>query len=255
MGGVSSLTRPDPAKGVFETFLVVEGRLVELEAHLARLGASVAVLFGARLTDETREAVEERARAMNLGRLRVTLTPIGDAGELTREIVTAEVDPALVFPSPERAVVAHSVLVEGGLGSHKWADRGLLAEAEAKLGEGEVPLLVDRGDVVLEASRANVFAIRGETLVTPPADGRILPGIARRRVMEAADASGLLPLETELTIDDLLAADEVLLAGSVRGVEPVRSLDGVELGRPGSAGASVATELRRGFMPSRAKVH
>jgi para-aminobenzoate synthetase / 4-amino-4-deoxychorismate lyase len=255
MGGVPRLLRPDPAKGVFETFLVVEGVLIELESHFARLEASVTVLFGATLSDETREAVEEHARGMALGRLRVTLAPIGEAGELTREIVTAEVDPALVFPSPERAVIAHSVLVEGGLGSHKWADRDLIGEAESELGAGEVPLLVDRGGVVLEASRANVFAIRGETLVTPPADGRLLPGIARRRVMEAADACGLLPHETELTIDDLAKADEVLLAGSVRGIEPVRAIDDTELGRPSNASARVAAELRRGWMPSQANVY
>jgi para-aminobenzoate synthetase/4-amino-4-deoxychorismate lyase len=253
MGRVPRLTRPDPQRGVFETFLVVKGNLIELDAHLARLGASVAVLFGETLTDDTRETVQERARGIDLGRLRVTLAPAG-GGALTAEIVTAEVDPGLVFPSPERAVAAHSVVVEGGLGSHKWADRDLIADAESGLGEGEVPLIVDRDRVVLEASRANVFAIRGETLVTPPADGRLLPGIARRRVMEAADASGLLPHETELTIEDLVAADEVLLAGSVRGVEPVRSIDGAELGQPSSAGARVAAELRRGWMPSRAKV-
>ncbi len=253
MAGVHRLIRPDPAKGVFETLLVVEGTPVEFNSHMARLGASIAVLYGRPLSDDTREAVEEEAQGIALGRLRVTLTPIGDEGEPAREIVTAEVEPELVFPTPERAVVARSVLIEGGLGSHKWADRSLLAEAEAKLGPDEVPLLVDRGEVVLEASRANVFAIRGETLVTPPADGRLLPGIARRRVMEAADASGLTPEEAELTIGDLAAADEVLLAGSVRGVEPVRSIDGVELGRPTRRGASVSAELRRGFMPSRAK--
>lgn len=254
MWGVPRPIPPDPARGVFETFLVVEGTLIEREAHFARLGASIAVLFGAALTDETREAVEAHARDMGIGRLRVSLAPIGDEGELTREIVTAEVDPALIFPGPERAVVTHSVLVEGGLGLHKWADRDLIGEAEAKLDAGEVPLLVDRGGVVLEASRANVFAIRGETLVTPPADGRLLPGIARRRVMEAADACGLLPHETELTIDDLRAADEVLLAGSVRGIEPVRAVDGFELGRQSGAGARVAAELRRGWMPSGATV-
>jgi para-aminobenzoate synthetase / 4-amino-4-deoxychorismate lyase len=254
MNGVPPLTRPDPERGVFETFLVVEGRLVELDAHLARLGASIAVLFGATLTEATREGVEERARDMGLGRLRVTLAP-GKTGELTMEIVTAEVDPALIFPSPERAVIARSVVVAEGLGSHKWADRDLIGEAESRFGAGEVPLIVDRGGVVLEASRANVFAVRGETLVTPPADGRLLPGIARRRVMEAADACGLLPLETELRIDDLSAADEVLLAGSVRGIEPVRAIDGIELGRPNGAGLRVAAELRRGWMPSPTKAY
>jgi para-aminobenzoate synthetase/4-amino-4-deoxychorismate lyase len=229
--------------------------LVELDAHLARIGASVAVLFGATLTDDTRESIEEHARDIPLGRLRVTLSPTGNEGGLKEDIVTAEVDPALVFPSPERAVIAHSVVVEGGLGSHKWADRDLIAEAESNLSAGEVPLIVDRDGVVLEASRANVFAIRGETLVTPPADGRLLPGIARRRVMEAADACGLLPGETELTIGDLVEADEVLLAGSVRGVEPMRAIDEAVLGRPSSAGARVAAELRRGWMPSQASVY
>jgi para-aminobenzoate synthetase/4-amino-4-deoxychorismate lyase len=255
MGRVPRLQRPDPDRGVFETFLVVEGRLIELDAHFARLGASVEVLFGATLTDAAREAVEERARDMSLGRLRVTLAPTGEEDGLSAEIVTAEVDPALVFPSPERAVVAHSFVVEGGLGSHKWADRDLIAAAESKFDAGEVPLIVDRGGVVLEASRANVFAVRGETLVTPPADGRLLPGIARRRVMEAADACGLLPYETELTIEGLVAADEVLLAGSVRGVEPVRAIDGIELGRPTGAGIRVAAELRRGWMPSPTKAY
>lgn len=228
--------------------------MIEREAHFARLGASVAVLYGGVLTDETREAVEEQARSMSLGRLRVTLTPIGEAGELRREISAADVDPALVFPGQERAVITHSVLVEGGLGLHKWADRDLIGQAEARMSPGEVPLIVDLGDVVLEASRANVFAIRGETLVTPPADGRLLPGIARRRVMEAADACGLLPAETELTIEDLVAADEVLLAGSVRGIEPVGSIDGKELGPQSKTGARVAAELKRGWMPSGATV-
>jgi para-aminobenzoate synthetase / 4-amino-4-deoxychorismate lyase len=252
---VHQATRPDPGKGVFETFLVVEGRLVELDAHLARLGASVAVLFGAALTDDMRESIEEQARDIPLGRLRITLSPTDNEGELKKDIVTAEVDPALVFPSPERAVIAHSVVVEGGLGAHKWADRDLIAEAEANLSAEAVPLIVDRDGVVLEASRANVFAIRGETLVTPPADGRLLPGIARRRVMEAADACGLLPSETELTIADLAEADEVLLAGSVRGIEPVRAIDDKPLGRPSNASARVAAELRRGWMPTQASVY
>jgi para-aminobenzoate synthetase/4-amino-4-deoxychorismate lyase len=118
-----------------------------------------------------------------------------------------------------------------------------------------VPLLVDHGGAVLEVSRANVFAVRGETLETPPADGRILPGIARRRVAKAAEAAGLQIRETELTIGDLMAADEVFLAGSVRGVEPVRAVDGVELARQDGAGARIAAELKRAWMPSRANVH
>jgi para-aminobenzoate synthetase / 4-amino-4-deoxychorismate lyase len=254
MSAVHGLSRPDPRKGIFETLLVVDGRPVELDAHLARLAASIEVLYGTAAATDPGEEITERARGLDLGRLRATLAP-GANGLLTTEIVTAEVDPAVVFPGPERAVSAHTLLLEGGLGAHKWVDRDLIDETEARLPADAVPLLVDHGGAVLEASRANVFAMRGETLETPPADGRILPGIARRRVLRAAEAAGLRSREIELTIGDLMAADEVFLAGSVRGVEPVRAIDGVELGRRNDAGSRIGAELRRAWMPSRASVH
>jgi para-aminobenzoate synthetase / 4-amino-4-deoxychorismate lyase len=242
--------RPDPGKGIFETLLVVDGRPVELDAHLDRLTASIEDLYGAAAATDPREEIVERARGLDLGRLRATLAPGAD-GRLTTEIVTAEVDPDVVFPGPERAVSVHTVLLEGGLGPHKWVDRALIEETEARLPPDAVAVLVDHGGAVLEALRANVFAVHGETLATPPADGRILPGIARRRVNEAAEAAGLQPRETELTVGDLMAADEVFLAGSVRGVEPVRAIDGVELTLRNEAGARIAAELKRAWMPGR----
>lgn len=254
MPGVQSSSRPDPRQGIFETLLVVAGRPVELDAHLARLAASIEELFGGEAAIDPREAIEERARELSLGRLRATLAPAAD-GRLALEIVTAEVDPAAVFPGPERAVDARTFLLEGGLGDHKWVDRKLLEETEARLAAEEaVPLIVDHGGAVLEASRANVFAVRGGTLSTPPADGRILPGIARSRVVGAAEAAGLRPQEAELTIGDLIAADEVFLAGSVRGVEPVGTIDGAELARRSDAGARIGAELRSAWMPGEANV-
>lgn len=246
---MASALRPDPNAGVFETLLVVDGRPVELDAHLARLAASVAELYGPAARDPRAE-IEEAASGLDLGRLRASLVPDREGG-LGLSIVTADVDPALVFPGDERAVSARSFPLEGGLGRHKWVDRQLLDEAEAHLSaEGGVPLIVDRDGAVLEASRANVFAVRGGTVCTPPADGRILPGISRGRVLEAARAVGLPTEERELTVSDLVAADEVFFAGSVRGVEPVASIDGAPLLRCGDAGARIAAELRRAWLPA-----
>lgn len=254
MRAVNGSSRPDPGKGVFETLLVVEGRPIELDAHLARLAASLVALYGAAAAAaDPREEIEEAARKLKLGRLRATLAPDAD-GQLETEIVTAEVNPELVFPGPERAVSAHTLLLEGGLGAHKWVDRVLIEETEARLPDDSLALLVDHGGAVLEATRANIFAVYGETLATPPADGRILPGIARGRVAEAADAAGLKPRERELTVGDLIAADEVFLAGSVRGVEPVRAIDGIKLSLLNEAGARLATQLQRIWMPGQVSV-
>jgi para-aminobenzoate synthetase / 4-amino-4-deoxychorismate lyase len=240
---------PDPARGVFETLLVVDGRPVELEAHLTRLLASAEALYGADAVVDPGEEIIIRAGEVRLGRLRVALAP-RENDRLETEIRTTGIEPASLFPGPERAVSAHTLPLAEGLGEHKWVDRSLVDEHEAGLPAGEPALIVDRGDTVLEASRANVFAVRGRVLETPPADGRILPGIARRRIVEAAAAMGLETRECELTIGNLIAAEEVFFAGSVRGVEPVHAIDGVELACPHVIGAQVGAELKRAWLPT-----
>ena len=225
-----SLT-PDPAAGVFETLLVAEGNPVELDAHLERMRRSTTELYGSDLPADARELALEDARPLPLGRLRVTVAP-GPAGELAADVVTAAVDRANVFPSWERAVELRGFVVPGGLGAHKWADRAGLASLEADLPEGCVAMLMDTGDEILEASRANVFAVEGDVLITPAADERILPGIARTRAIETALSLGIEVREQELTRERLLAASEAFLTGSVRGIEPVRTVDEARLERP-----------------------
>ena len=218
---------------MFETLLVREGRPVELAAHLARLGASVAGLYGETALPGIEELVTGRARGLRLGRLRVTVAPNGDG--MATDIRVAPVEQDHVFP--ERGVELKRLVVPGGLGAHKWADRRLLERAEAA---GPVPLIVDVDGSVLEASRANVFVVEAGTILTPPADGRILPGVTRRRVLE------LMPVREEaIPLARLLEADEVFLSGSVRGIEPVASCNGVRWWPPGTVTPLVSGELRK----------
>jgi para-aminobenzoate synthetase / 4-amino-4-deoxychorismate lyase len=234
----------DPAKGVFETMLVLEGRPVELDAHLERLAASVGTLFGAELPSAAREVVVDRARGIRHGKLRLTVAPAEN--RLKIDVATTEVEPGEVFPPPDRGIALRSFVVAGGLGAHKWADRRLLERAAAAA-SGELPLIVDADGTALEASRGSVFAAREGRLATPPTDGRILPSIARRQAIEVARAEGIEAREEPLTVDDLRRG-EVFLAGSVRGVEPVSSLDGVEIGPPGEISARIAAGLRRRWL-------
>lgn len=148
--------------------------------------------------------------------------------------------------APHPGVVSlHSVTIPDGLGTHKWTDRSLLEAAQAGLPADGLPLIVDSDGAVLEASRANVFAVRDGVLLTPPLDGRILPGITRMRVLELATSLEIEAAELPLSRDDLLAAEEVFLTGSVRGIEPARSLDGEALATAGHLATELDEELRR----------
>jgi para-aminobenzoate synthetase/4-amino-4-deoxychorismate lyase len=224
--------------------LVLDGSPVELDAHLGRLSASLRALFGAELPPRTRELALERSSPLPVGRLRLTVAPRED-GTLGAAAVAAKVDPDDLFPSWERATALRPLLIPGGLGKHKWADRERLAWAEAGEATGALPLVLDSGEEVLEASRANVFAVEDGVLLTPAADGRILPGVTRARAIETACLLGIEVREQRLELARLIAAGEAFMTGSVRGIEPVLAVGEAELAPPGDLLDELAAEIRR----------
>ncbi len=236
MGAVAHSWRPDPDQGVFETVLVVDGRPVELDAHLARLEASLAGLFPGRPTPDLSNLPQAKDAA--LSSIRIAVAPDGEEA-LEAHISVRAIEPKATFDPPP--VALRDLPLAGGLGPHKWIDRSILDQAETGLPADTLPLLVDRDGAALEASRANLFAVRGGALFTPPADGRILPGVTRARVIEIAAEVDLEVDEASLRHEDLLTAEEVFLTGSVRGIERVHSLNGTAL----TLRDDVALNLRR----------
>ena len=247
--------RPDPAQGVFETLLVLDGRPVELDAHLARLRSSLAALYPGLTSPPLDVPVDDPPHGgpttgTSAEALRLSVAPDADGGLAT----TTEHRPATGHSATQnggrstiRPVVLRSLTLAGGLGAHKWVDRSLLEDARAKSPEHALPLVLDEDGTVLEASRANVFAVRDETLVTPSLDGRILPGVTRMRVLELARSIGIATCEEPLSRDELLAADEVFLTGSVRGIEPAESLDEMPLPGSGKIARRLAVDLRHAW--------
>ena len=233
---------PDPAHGLFETLLVLDGEPIELDAHLDRLAASLAALFGATLPAGLAADAVARAQGLELGRMRIVVDPAGAAATMA----TQEVDAVDFFPRRDRGAELRSLPCPGGLGAHKWADRAFLGEVRGE----PVPLLLD-GDELLEAGRGNVFLADGEVLRTPALDGRILPGTARAAAIAVAREEGIEVWEERLTRADLFAADEVFLTGSVRGVEPAGSLDGTPLSAGEKIGRRLGAALRRKWRTGR----
>ena len=187
------LRRPDPALGVFETLLVVDGEAQRLDAHLARLAGSLGELYGRALPGDLEARTRALARtARGRARLRIDVAPDADA-----ELV---ITPARARELP---IVLHPYTLPGGLGAHKWRDRTLVDALTP------TPLLLDADGTVLEAGWANVLVRRSGVLLTPRADGRILPGTT------LPDAE-----EADLTLADLGHADEILVSSSIVGVVP-----------------------------------
>jgi para-aminobenzoate synthetase/4-amino-4-deoxychorismate lyase len=112
------------------------------------------------------------------------------------------------FTPRELPIVLTPYTLPGGLGARKWRDRDLL---DALSEDGTTPLLLDADGTVLEAAWGAVLIRRDGILYTPREDARILPSTS-------------LPAATQrdLTLEDLRAADEILLSSSLAGLVPAR---------------------------------
>lgn len=232
----SSDWRPDPSLGIFETVLVVDGAPIELDRHLDRLAHSLDAVYSMELPLGIEEELRLAAEEISLGRLRLTVAPGKDRPR--HDLLAGGVVPGAVFP--ERGAKLRSHHVPGGRGPHKWVDRQGMEHPDEGAGQ-----LIRDGDEVLEAGWANLFAVREETLWTPPLDGRILAGTARAAVLGIAADEGIGTEERPIRTQDLLAAEETFLTNSIRGVEPATALDGAQLPGGGPLSRRLADALRR----------
>ena len=199
--------RPDPSDGVFETIAVRDGRPVRLGQHLARLSASVEELYGTALPDDLERQAHAAAARAQAARMRICVRPGGTELEwhpLGDADATVQLEP---------------VFLAGGLGSHKWLDRRLIDEHSVG---GRVPLFVDLDGQVLETGWANVWLVDGDRLLTPPADGRLLPGVTRDALL---GQSALTAVEEPLTLERVTQAGHLLLTSSIR-LATIGCLDG-----------------------------
>jgi branched-chain amino acid aminotransferase len=76
-----------------------------------------------------------------------------------------------------------------------------------------------------EGCVSNVFLVRDSKLFTPAVSTPVLPGIARKTVCEIAAANSIELVEKDLSIDDLLGADEVFLTNVIMQVMPINSVE------------------------------
>ncbi|MED6152176.1 Branched-chain-amino-acid aminotransferase, mitochondrial [Stylosanthes scabra] len=75
-----------------------------------------------------------------------------------------------------------------------------------------------------EVSSCNIFVVKGNNISTPAIKGTILPGITRKSIIDVARNQGFQVEERQVSVDELLDADEVFCTGTAVVVSPVGSV-------------------------------
>jgi branched-subunit amino acid aminotransferase/4-amino-4-deoxychorismate lyase len=212
--------------GLFETIKVLNGRPVLFPDHFERLRRSACELGLAFIASaaEMRARCEQclSANCLGEGSLKVVVFKDTDGpGEL---IVARE---KTYLPEHYERGFALKTFPGGqregklfGLKSLNYMGN-LQAKQAAKAAGCDEALFIDSAGLMLEGSTSNVFVVKGGEVLTPPLDGRILPGIARHRVRQLLKNGR----ECAVPVQQLSGADEVFVTNALLGVMPVAAVD------------------------------
>lgn len=220
--------------GLFETIRFERGAAPLWAGHMRRLALGcerlrLPALDAARLWREAQTVVRGAARAV----VRITLTrgsgargyAMPAAPQVTR-IVAAHPMPALdaawyrdgvrlhlcetrLAEQPLLAGIKHLNRLEQVLARSEWHD--------AAIAEG---LLCDARGHAISATAANLFAVVDGVVVTPRLDRCGVAGVLRAELQRAFPAIAA----RELPLAECLAASELFLSSSVRGILPVQAV-------------------------------
>ncbi|HYH36236.1 MAG TPA: aminotransferase class IV [Candidatus Saccharimonadales bacterium] len=99
-----------------------------------------------------------------------------------------------------------------------------LAHREAKAAGAHDALLVNRHGCITESTSANVFAITGRTIISPP-ETDILLGVTRDNVLKIAKQNRFKVEEKALKLADIKQYENLFLTGTSIKIMPVCSVD------------------------------
>ena len=238
------------ADGIYEVSAVLDGRLVDNDAHLARLKRSVGEI--ALPLPETLERIVEIQKELvarnNLidGLVYIQVTR---GASIPRDFVfPKQAKPTLVMFTSTKDIVnaasAKTGIAVKTVPDIRWARRdiksvALLAQVLAKQAAAEAGCqeawMIEDGKVTEGGSSSAFILTRDDVLVTRENSSAILPGCTRKAVTRLAEERQLRVEKRAFSIEEALAAKEAFVTSASLFVQAVVRIDGqpVANGKPG----------------------
>ena len=235
--------------GIYEVIPVYSRRPFRLDEHLVRLQGS---LNGVRIANpHTHEEWKKRVCeliARNEPQDQYVYLHI-TRGVAKRDHAFPQGVAPTVFMMSSPLVTSSQALVENGVSAvttvdNRW-DRcdikaiSLLPNVllrQTAVDAGATETVMFRDGILTEGAASNIFAVENGTVLAPPKDHHMLPGITYDLVLELAAANGI-PVEIgKFDEARIRRADELWLTSSTKEVLAITQLDGqpVGKGKPGT---------------------
>jgi len=218
---------------VFDLLRTVDRRPFLLAEHLQRLRASAAHLgLTVPVSDEEIAAAIDELVARN-GHTEATVRLVLTGGVSSDGMSFDPDSPTFYIITHELHVPPASLYEAGGrLVTHehkrevpeaKTTNYITMIQNKPRLAEaGALDLLYHDGERAFEAASASVYSVRGTTIYAP--ETQVLWGTIGSLVLDWAQGRFEV-VRADVSLDDVLGADEVFLTSTTRGVVPIVAID------------------------------
>ncbi|MBE6470540.1 MAG: D-amino acid aminotransferase [Coriobacteriaceae bacterium] len=225
--------------GVYDATMSRDGVMLYIDDHLDRFFNSMRIMrFEPNFTRDELQSELQKVVDLADGRDNFVYWQI-TRGTAMRRHEFPDVDPNLwimVFPMPyaDLTQTVDAVSFEDKRFDYCHVKTlnllpNVLAAQNAADHGGQEAIFV-RDGYVTESAHSNIHILKDGVLVTHPADEHILPGIARKHLIAMCGSLGI-PVEERLyTLDELKAADEILISASSTFAIRVAHVDGDAVG-------------------------
>ena len=248
------------ADAIYEGMGVLDGGIVDVRRHLARLRRSLAEvgipephteeeLLGILMELVRRNDVDEGFLYLHVTRGVAERSYVPAAGRIPTGFGFTQP----LYGAPADAEPAG--LTMSSQPDLRWARRdikttNLLGQVLANWGASEAgadeALLVAPDGTVTEGGSVSFFPVVDGTVLVRSLSNDILPGVTRSTLLEVLEAEGIPIDERTYTLDEVLAADEAMITGASSYVEPIVAIDGQAIGA-GEPGA-LTLHLRTAYL-------
>lgn len=228
--------------GVFSTLKVVDGVLFAYARHWARMRRDAELMrvpfpWSPQELEDLLLQVVAANQSFN-STLRVIVVRNhgtmwqGDAVKAECDLIAFTADRSRWGSSCKLGIVPHARHAASRFAGTKitsWASNLIWYEEAHLRGQDEVVLLNERSEVS-ECTSANLFAVFGNEVFTPPLESSgCLPGITRQLLLEEIRVEGITVQEKVLDLPALEKADGIFITSSTRDLIAVNAIEGLSI--------------------------
>jgi D-alanine transaminase len=238
------------ADGIYEVSAVIEGHLVDVDAHLARLERSCGEIqlllpwSRAELVAIHHELIARNGLKEGGVYLQVT------RGPADRDFAFPKITkPTLVMFTQARKILDSEKARTGvkvvSCEDIRWARRdiksvALLAQVLAKqhaAANGADEAWMTEDGYVTEGGSSTSWIVKGDRIISRPLSNDVLPGITRKALLGLLAETDFTFEERPFTLEEAFAADEAFYTSASGFVMPIVEIDGQRIGggQPGPA--------------------